>query len=56
MSNVSPTPVEARADTVLENNQQDVYSELIKLDELRQKGLLTDEEFEDQKKKLLESN
>ena len=56
LSNVSPTPVEARADTVTENTQQDVYSELMKLDELRQKGILTDEEFVAQKKKLLEAD
>lgn len=33
---------------------KDLYAELLKLDELRQKGLLTDEEFEVQKKKLLQ--
>lgn len=32
----------------------DLYAELLKLDELRQKGLLTDEEFEVQKQKLLQ--
>ena len=33
---------------------KDLYAELLKLDELRQKGLLTDEEFEVQKRKLLQ--
>jgi hypothetical protein len=33
-----------------------VYSELIKLDELRKKGILTDSEFDVQKKKLLSGN
>jgi hypothetical protein len=32
---------------------KDVYTELIKLDDLRKKGIITDEEFETQKKKLL---
>lgn len=32
----------------------DLYSELIKLDDLRQKGLITDAEYEAEKKKLLE--
>lgn len=33
-----------------------VYSELIKLDDLRKKGILTDSEFDVQKKKLLSGN
>jgi hypothetical protein len=33
-----------------------VYSELIKLDELRKKGIITDSEFDVQKKKLLSGN
>jgi len=52
----STTTVESRPDAGSESNQQDVYSELLKLDDLRQKGILTDEEFEAQKKKLLEAN
>ncbi|MBX9630240.1 MAG: SHOCT domain-containing protein [Burkholderiales bacterium] len=35
--------------------QPDVYSELIKLDDLRKRGILSDAEFEAQKKKLLNS-
>ena len=42
------------------NNQAepdvDLYDELIKLDELRQKGIITDEEFEIEKKKILRSD
>ncbi|HLD13509.1 MAG TPA: SHOCT domain-containing protein [Burkholderiales bacterium] len=34
---------------------KDVYSELLKLEDLRKRGILTDAEFEAQKKKLLES-
>lgn len=33
---------------------KDLYAELLKLDELRQKGLLTNEEFDMQKQKLLQ--
>jgi Short C-terminal domain len=33
----------------------DVYTELLKLDDLRKKGIITDAEFEAQKKRLLES-
>lgn len=54
-----------RADIVVESTERivretadekkpDLYSELTKLDDLRKRGLLTDEEFEQQKKKLLE--
>jgi hypothetical protein len=32
----------------------DIYAELIKLDDLRKRGILTDAEFDAQKKKLLE--
>jgi hypothetical protein len=34
--------------------KQNVYDELIKLDELRKKGILTEEEFQAQKKRVLE--
>jgi hypothetical protein len=33
--------------------QNDLYTELMKLDDLRKRGILTDEEFEAQKAKLL---
>ncbi len=35
---------------------KDVYAELIKLDDLHKRGILTDAEFEAQKKKLLNGN
>ena len=35
---------------------RDVYSELIKLDDLRKRGVLTEAEFAQQKQRLLESN
>lgn len=35
---------------------KDVYTELIKLDDLRKKGIITEAEFETQKKKLLSGN
>ena len=37
----------------LSKKQPDLYSEIMKLDDLRSKGLLTDEEFDIQKQKLL---
>lgn len=33
----------------------DVYTKILKLDDLRKRGLITDEEFDAEKKKLLES-
>ncbi len=38
------------------NSPVDVYSELLKLDDLRERGILTDAEFESEKRKLLERN
>lgn len=38
------------------NRSSDFYAELIKLDDLRKRGILTDAEFEAQKKKLLGGN
>lgn len=35
---------------------KEIYDELLKLDELRQKGILTDDEFRAQKGKLLDKN
>jgi hypothetical protein len=34
----------------------DLYTEILKLDDLRKRGLLTDKEFEQEKKKLLKKN
>ncbi len=39
-----------------DDEETDLYEELIKLDDLRQKGIITYEEFDEQKKKLLEAN
>jgi hypothetical protein len=39
-----------------ERPTRDLYSELLRLDDLRQKGILTQTEFEFQKTKLLQSN
>ena len=36
--------------------QNDMYTELIKLDDLRKRGILSDEEYETQKKKILSEN
>lgn len=41
---------------VTTEKSKDIYSELIKLDELKKKGILTEAEFETQKKKILETN
>jgi hypothetical protein len=38
------------------DHQKDIYSELIKLDDLRKRGILSETEFEAQKKKLLNGN
>jgi len=38
------------------NHQMDVYAELIRLDDLRKRGILSEAEFEAQKKKLLDGN
>ena len=36
------------------DQKKDVYAELIKLDDLRKRGILTEAEFQTQKQKLLE--
>lgn len=41
---------------VLPTYAGDLYSEMLKLDDLRKRGLLTDKEFEQQKKKLLKKS
>ena len=38
------------------NPKKDTYAELIRLDDLRKRGILTDDEFKSQKQKLLNSN
>lgn len=68
---VRRTSLVPRADVVIEKTEKisadirtkdesakskDVYAELIKLDDLRKRGILTEAEFEAQKKKLLSGN
>ena len=45
-----------KEENLQQNPPDDLYSELKKLDELRKQGILTDQEFDAQKKKLLESH
>jgi len=60
---------EASADTDVENDSpsntglldgdaetDDLYSKILKLDDLRKRGLITNEEYEQEKKEILESN
>lgn len=44
-NNMHPTPTPIA--------EKDVYTELLKLDDLRKRGIITDAEFEDQKAKIL---
>ena len=53
---VDPQSVENTPDMREPEENDDVYTELLKLDDLRQRGILSDEEFAEQKRKLLESN
>ena len=65
------TSLKPRADIVIESdervredvrisdeidNTRDVYTEILKLDDLRQRGLITDEEYETEKRELLDNN
>ena len=64
--NASGTGLIPRADMVIENNVKpindnpaqttDIYNELLKLDDLQKKGIITQDEFEDLKTKLLSEN
>lgn len=51
-SSVSVSTVSGRSQTG--GDDEDIYDELLKLDELRDKGILTDAEFEVEKRKLLD--
>ena len=51
---LSPSPPQAVLIDVEAAPPKDLYAELLKLGELREKGLLTNEEFEVQKQKLLQ--
>ena len=53
------TVIEIKKDIRTQNEfvkPNDLYTELIKLDDLRKKGIISDAEFEAQKKKLLSGN
>ncbi|MCW9023463.1 MAG: SHOCT domain-containing protein [Gammaproteobacteria bacterium] len=65
------TSLTPRADIVIEKNEKitadikteektnktkDIYNELIKLDDLRKKGIITDKEFQTRKNKILNEN
>jgi hypothetical protein len=56
-----PQPGASSAETIAtapasENSTEDVYSKLLRLDELRENGILTEEEFQAEKRKLLEQD
>lgn len=63
MDNRDAISLDPRADTVIEVKpasnsslqvpQADAYTELLKLDDLRKRGIITDQEFDDQKAKIL---
>ncbi len=50
---VAAPPVKGAKQAPQPEVKPDLYSELIKLDDLRKRGILTEEEFQTQKKKLL---
>ncbi len=50
-----PAPAAAAPTGTLPTYNGDTYSELLKLDDLRKRGILSDREFEQQKKKLLKN-
>jgi hypothetical protein len=50
------TDADQAATDAAQSYQDDVYTKLLKLDELREKGILTDEEFEKEKRKVLGQN
>lgn len=57
--NLTPRPnlvIENTSSNVNSKDHKDVYAELIKLDDLRNKGILSQDEFDAQKKKLLSGN
>ncbi len=54
-NNIADTSVDSKK-TDQTKERRDVYTELEKLDDLRDRGIITDAEFEAEKKELLESN
>ena len=56
---VDPKPTEAEMEKPAEEAEEksgDLYTEILRLDDLRQRGLITDEEFGAEKRELLEAN
>ena len=53
---VDPQSEAEVSDSKTTEEHEDVYTELLKLEDLRQRGILTEEEFAQQKKKLLDAN
>jgi len=51
-----PAPAVAAPASTLPTYAGDLYTEILKLDDLRKRGLLSDKEFEQQKKKLLKKS
>jgi hypothetical protein len=50
-----PNLLDDISEEIFQEEQVDITEVLLRLGELRDKGILTDEEFEEQKKKLMES-
>ena len=55
-SPITALPKEPENPTTIENDQLDFYGDLLKLSELRDRGLLTEDEFEEEKQKLLQQD
>ncbi|WP_100658826.1 SHOCT domain-containing protein [Alteromonas flava] len=53
LANKADFILEAKSQVSVKDESKDIYEELIKLDDLRKKGIITDEEFEAEKRKLL---
>ncbi len=56
VTTAAPASAAAAPAGMLPTYEGDLYSELLKLDDLRKRGILTDKEFEQQKKKLLKKS
>ena len=54
--NAGPTLGEPHPSAVTDKDRSDVYSKILMLDDMRNRGILTDEEFDTEKKKLLNGN
>ena len=52
----APQPSDQSTSYSDSESERDLYSEILKLDDLRQRGLITDEEYENEKRELLEEN